>query len=96
MGMSAEGAPPLWSAPVPVTADVVTVERAETDPATGALTLSWQAAETDEFRIRVTLNGTPCEPESVATGRSRVSWTRCRPGPPRPPRRPASAAAATR
>ncbi|MFI1564696.1 hypothetical protein ACH4ZX_16880 [Streptomyces sp. NPDC020490] len=70
--MSAEGAPPLWSAPVPVTADVVTVERAETDPATGALTLSWQAAETDEFRIRVTLNGTPREPESVATGRSTV------------------------
>ena len=75
----AAGVPRQWSARIPVVTDSIAVERAETDPVTGALTLHWTAAEGDRFLVRLEANGLRAVPDSAAAG---GSFTPDQPPPP--------------
>ncbi|MEU6237086.1 fibronectin type III domain-containing protein, partial [Kitasatospora sp. NPDC047058] len=63
---------PTLSPEVTIVTDTSTVERAETDPVTGAVTLTWKAADTDEFLLRYVVNGTAPGPEVPVSGGSFV------------------------
>ena len=73
------GAPRQWSARIPVVTDSVAIDRAETDPVSGAPTLRWAAAEDDEYLVRIEVNGAPAGPDSPAVG---GSFTLAQPLPP--------------
>jgi hypothetical protein len=60
---------PVTSNVVAVTTDFVAVERAETDAATGALTLSWQAGQTEEFLLQLVVNGAAPDPQPPSPAR---------------------------
>ncbi|MGW6982193.1 hypothetical protein ACWGE1_22605 [Streptomyces sp. NPDC054932] len=60
------------SAPVAIVTGTVAIDRAETDPVTGALTLAWTAARSDEFLLRLVVNGGSPDPEPTVTGQSFV------------------------
>ncbi|MFF4422408.1 hypothetical protein ACFY04_16770 [Streptomyces sp. NPDC001549] len=63
---------PTDSPEVTIVTETSTVERAETDPVSGALTLSWKAADTDDFLVRLVVNGTAPDPGAPVTGGSFV------------------------
>ncbi|MGW0883143.1 hypothetical protein [Streptomyces sp. NPDC002671] len=72
IGMYIGNSGPELSPEVAIVTDTVAVERAETDPVTGALTLSWKAADTDDFLVRLVVNGTAPDPEVPVAGGSFV------------------------
>jgi hypothetical protein len=61
-------APKGTSDPVAVVTGTTAVATAETDPATGALTLRWPGAAADRFLLRLAVNGAPPDPDTVVTG----------------------------
>ncbi|MGW6916642.1 hypothetical protein ACWGB8_22875 [Kitasatospora sp. NPDC054939] len=63
---------PTLSPAVTVVTDTFPIERAETDPVSGSLTLSWKAADTDDFLVRLVVNGTASAPEAPVAGGSFV------------------------
>ncbi|MCX4695671.1 hypothetical protein [Streptomyces sp. NBC_01408] len=72
IGMYTSNSDPKYSPETPIVTDTSTVERAETDPVSGALTLSWKAADTDDFLVRLVVNGTAPDPEAPVAGGSFV------------------------
>ncbi|TDU74842.1 hypothetical protein [Streptomyces sp. KS 21] len=72
IGMFVGNSGPELSPEVAIVTDTFAVERAETDPVSGALTLSWKAADTDDFLVRFVVNGTAPVPEAPVAGGSFV------------------------
>lgn len=57
-----------WSQSVDIVLDTLAIASAETDPATGRLTLGWTAEEGAQFRLRLVVNGSSPDPESLVDG----------------------------
>ncbi|MFF1496035.1 hypothetical protein [Streptomyces sp. NPDC058304] len=72
IGMFVGNSGPELSPEVAIVTGTFAVERAETDPVSGALTLSWKAADTDDFLVRLVVNGTAPDPDVPVAGGSFV------------------------
>lgn len=72
IAMYTVGPLPTYSPKIAIVTDTATVEGAETDPVSGALTLSWRAADTDEFLLRLVVNGAVPDPDIPVSGGSFV------------------------
>ncbi|MCX4985499.1 hypothetical protein [Streptomyces sp. NBC_00572] len=72
IAMYTAGPLPTYSPKVAVVTGTSTVEQAGRDPVSGALTLSWKAADTDEFLLRLVVNGAAPDPEVLVSGGSFV------------------------
>ncbi|WP_432046494.1 hypothetical protein [Streptomyces asiaticus] len=62
--------PHQWSSRAPVLTDTVELSRADTDPVTGAVTLTWAGDENDVFLARMSVNGASADPDIRVTGGS--------------------------